>query len=620
MNIINIEHISKIYGEKTIYEDASFGIQQGDKIGIVGINGTGKSTLLRMIAGEETPDEGQIIRQNGLKIAYIPQNPVFPEGEDIRSYALSERNGEDWQVESNLTELGITDLDQEIAHLSGGQKRKVVLAKTLAGDFDVLLLDEPTNHLDGEMITWLEEYLRGYRGTILMVTHDRYFLDRVTNRILEISRGKMYGYDADYSGFLELKAAREEMELASERKRQSILRMELEWAKRGCRARSTKQRARLERLEALKNGKAPAQDQTVELGSVETRMGKKTIELHHVSKRYGDKKILEDYSYIVLKNQRLGIIGPNGCGKSTVMKLIAGLEEPDSGKIEIGETVRIGYFAQEEQHMDDGQRVIDYVKDIAEYITTTDGKISASSLLERFLFTPDMQYAPIGKLSGGEKRRLYLLGVLAENANVLLLDEPGNNLDIPTLTILEDYLNSFSGIVIAVSHDRYFLDNIADRILELDGEGHVTQYEGGYTDYLEAKTRKMPSAVSADGTGDAGAAGRSRHKGDPAQKGSAPGDTSETAKKSGKSWKQDQPQKLKFSYKEQREYETIDDDIAAIEAKLETIGRQIEANATNSVKLKELLEEQEKTQGELDEKMERWVYLNDLAEKIAEQG
>ena len=336
-------------------------------------------------------------------------------------------------------------------------------------------------------------------------------------------------------------------------------------------------------------------------------MGKKTIELHHVSKRYGDKKILEDYSYIVLKNQRLGIIGPNGCGKSTVMKLIAGLEEPDSGKIEIGETVRIGYFAQEEQHMDDGQRVIDYVKDIAEYITTTDGKISASSLLERFLFTPDMQYAPIGKLSGGEKRRLYLLGVLAENANVLLLDEPGNNLDIPTLTILEDYLNSFSGIVIAVSHDRYFLDNIADRILELDGEGHVTQYEGGYTDYLEAKTRKMASAVSADGTGEAGAAGRSRQKGDPAQKGSAPDDTSETAKKSGKSWKQE-------------EYETIDDDIAAIEAKLETIGRQIEANATNSVKLKELLEEQEKTQGELDEKMERWVYLNDLAEKIAEQG
>ena len=605
MNIINIEHISKIYGEKTIYDDASFGIQQGDKIGIVGINGTGKSTLLKMVAGEEVPDEGQIIRQNGLKIAYIPQNPVFPEGADIRSYAFAKGEGEDWQVESNLTELGITDLDQEIAHLSGGQKRRVVLAKTLAGDFDVLLLDEPTNHLDGEMITWLEEYLRGYRGTILMVTHDRYFLDRVTNRILEISRGKMYGYDADYSGFLELKAAREEMELASERKRQSILRMELEWAKRGCRARTTKQRARLERLEALKNGKAPAQDQTVELGSVETRMGKKTIELHHVSKRYGEKKILEDYSYIVLKNQRLGIIGPNGCGKSTVMKMIAGLVEPDSGKIEVGETVKIGYFGQEEQHMDDAQRVIDYVKDIAEYINTTDGKISASSLLERFLFTPDMQYAPIGKLSGGEKRRLYLLGVLAENANVLLLDEAGNNLDTPTLTILEDYLNSFSGIVIAVSHDRYFLDNIADRILEMDGNGHVTQYEGGYTDYLEAKKKRMASDNGAED------AGKNEKIGKAAQ--TATG-------KSSKDWKQDQPQKLRFSYKEQREYETIDDDIAALEEKLDSIERQIEANATNSVKLKELLEEQEKVRGELDDKMERWVYLNDLAERIEEQG
>lgn len=602
MNIINIEHISKIYGEKTIYEDASFGIQQGDKIGIVGINGTGKSTLLKMVAGEEVPDDGQIIRQNGLKIAYVPQNPVFPDGADIRSYAFGKGEGEDWQVESNLMELGITDLDQKIEHLSGGQKRRVVLAKTLAGDFDVLLLDEPTNHLDGAMIAWLEEYLRGYRGTILMVTHDRYFLDRVTNRILEISRGKMYGYDADYSGFLELKAAREEMELASERKRQSILRMELEWAKRGCRARTTKQRARLERLEALKNGKAPVQDQTVELGSVETRMGKKTIELHHVSKSYGEKKILEDYSYIVLKNQRLGIIGPNGCGKSTFMKMIAGQAEPDSGRIELGETIKIGYFAQEEQHMDDSRRVIDYVKDIAEYITTTDGKISASSLLERFLFTPDMQYAPIGKLSGGEKRRLYLLGVLAENANVLLLDEAGNNLDIPTLTILEDYLNSFSGIVIAVSHDRYFLDNIADRILELDGNGHVTQYEGGYTDYLEAKKKRMDIHAETANT--------------PRTKSTAEA----AAGKTGKDWKQDQPQKLKFSYKEQREYETIDEDIAALEEKLERIERQIEANATNSVKLKELLEGQEKVQGELDEKMERWVYLNDLAEKIAEQG
>ena len=603
MNIINIEHISKIYGEKTIFDDASFGIQEGDRIGIVGINGTGKSTLLKMIAGEATPDSGQIIRQNGLKIAYVPQNPVFPDDADIRSFAFDRGDGEDWQVESCLTELGIREYDTPIAHLSGGQKRRVILAKVLAQDFDVLLLDEPTNHLDGGMITWLEEYLRSCRSTILMVTHDRYFLDRVTNRILEISHGKMYGYDADYSGFLELKAAREEMELASERKRQSVLRMELEWAKRGCRARTTKQKARLERLEALKNGKAPLRDQTVELDSVETRMGKKTIELHHVSKSYGEKKILEDFTYIVLKNQRLGIIGPNGCGKSTLVKMIAGLVEPDSGHIEIGDTVKIGYFAQEEQDMDDSQRVIDYVKDIAEYITTKDGKISASQLLERFLFTPDMQYAPIGKLSGGEKRRLYLLGVLAENANVLLFDEPGNNLDIPTLTILEDYLNAFSGIVIAVSHDRYFLDNMADRIFELDGMGHAVQYEGGYTDYLEAKKRRggEDAGVSGSGNGSGSGSGREKEAG------------------STKDWKKNRPQKLKFSYKEQREYETIDTDIAALEEKLESIERQIEANATNSVKLKELMEEQERTNALLEEKMERWVYLNDLAEKIAEQ-
>ena len=629
MNIINIEHISKIYGEKTIFDDASFGIQEGDKIGIVGINGAGKSTLLKMIAEKENPDSGQIIRQNGLKIAYVPQNPVFPEDADIRSYAFDRGDGEDWKVESCLTELGIREYDIPISHLSGGQKRRVVLAKVLAQDFDVLLLDEPTNHLDGSMIAWLEEYLRSYRGTVIMVTHDRYFLDRVTNRILEISRGKMYGYDADYSGFLELKAAREEMELASERKRQSILRMELEWAKRGCRARSTKQRARLERLEALKSGKAPVKDQTVELDSVETRMGKKTIEFHHVSKSYGEKKILEDFTYIVLKNQRLGIIGPNGCGKSTVMKMIAGIAEPDSGHIDIGDTVKIGYFAQEEQDMDDSQRVIDYVKDIAEYITTKDGKISASQLLERFLFTPDMQYAPIGKLSGGEKRRLYLLGVLAENANVLLFDEPGNNLDIPTLTILEDYLNSFSGIVIAVSHDRYFLDNMADRIFELDGMGHAVQYEGGYTDYLEAKKRRAGEDAGGNVSGSGRGKARAGEKAGNCSQDSTAGSTSgkdagqqeaDGQKKGAKDWKKNSPQKLKFSYKEQREYETIDADIAAQEEKLESVERQIEANATNSVKLKELMEEQERTNALLEEKMERWVYLNDLAEKIAEQG
>ena len=612
MNLLNIEHISKIYGEKIIFDDASFGVQEGDKIGIVGINGTGKTTLLRMIAGTEVPDDGQIIRQNGMKIAHLTQNPVFPEGATILSYVQSVAEDMEWRVQSNLNTLGITDHTMKIEHLSGGQKRRVAMAKVLAEDFDLLLLDEPTNHLDGEMISWLEGYLRAYRGTVIMVTHDRYFLDQVTNRILEISHGKMYSYDANYTTFLELKAQREEMELASERKRQSILRMELEWAKRGCRARTTKQKARLERLESLKNGSAPVTDDTITLDSVETRMGKKTMELHHVSKSYGEKVLVRDFSYTVLKNQKLGIIGPNGCGKSTLIKMMAGLVQPDSGTIEVGETVKIGYFAQEEQEMDDSQRVIDYVKEIGEYIVTRDGRISASQLLERFLFTPDMQYAPIGKLSGGEKRRLYLLGILAQNINLLLIDEAGNYLDIPTLTILEDYLNSFQGIVITISHDRYFLDNVVDRIFEFDGNGHLQQYEGGYTDYLEAKKRRFgDSSDSGFGKRGGGSSKNSRGTGDAADSGE---------QDSAKTWKQNRPVKLKFSYKEQREYDTIDEDIAKLEAKIEKLDQDIMANATNSGKLNELTKEKEETEALLEEKMDRWVYLNDLAEKIEAQN
>ena len=595
MNIINIEHIHKVFGEKVIFKNASFGIHEGNKIGIVGINGTGKTSLLRMIAGIEEPDQGQIIRQNGLRIAYLPQNPEFPSQATVLSYALDGNNDTDWLVQSNLNLLGITGYDMPIEQLSGGQKRRVALAKVLASEFDVLLLDEPTNHLDEEMILWLEDYLKNYKGVILMVTHDRYFLDKVSNRILEISRGSMYSYDANYSKFLELKAEREEMELASHRKNQSILRIELEWAKRGCRARTTKQKARLERLETLKNGKSPIQDQVIEMDSVETRMGKKTIEFHEVSKSYEKMKLIENFSYTLLRNQRLGIIGPNGCGKSTLLKLIIGQIQPDQGYMEIGETIKIGYLAQEEPDFDTSQRVIDYVKDIGEYVQTKEGRISASQMLERFLFTPDMQYTPVSKLSGGEKRRLYLLSVLVSGANVLILDEPSNNMDIPTLTVLEDYLNSFIGIVITVSHDRYFLDNVVDRIFEFDGNGHLQQYEGGYTDYLEAKQHRQSDSIP------------------PVPK------PLEEKKNNAKNWKQNRPQKLKFTFKEQKEFETIDDDIAALEEKIQSLDEEMMANATNSEKLAQLTKEKEEAEAQLEEKMDRWVYLNDLAEKIASQ-
>ena len=600
MNILNIEHISKVYGEKVIFDDISCGIQEGEKIGIIGINGTGKSTLLRILAGLEEGDEGQVIMQNGVRMAYLPQNPQFPADSTVLDYVADGRWHKEWGTESEagnvLNKLGLTDHQAKISHLSGGQKKRAALARILVNPSDILILDEPTNHLDGEMVSWLEDYLIRFKGVLIMVTHDRYFLDRVSNRILEISHGSLYSYEANYSRFLELKAQREEMELASDRKRRSVLRMELEWAKRGCRARSTKQRARLERLEALKNGTTPLAEQTVEMDSVETRMGKKTILLHHLTKKYQDKMLVNDFDYIVLRGQRLGIIGPNGCGKSTLIRMIAGVVQPDQGEVEIGETIRIGYFAQEVPDMDNNQRVIDYIRDVAEYIPTRDGKITASMMLERFLFDPAMQYTPIQKLSGGEKRRLYLLKVLMEAPNVLLLDEPGNDLDIPTLTILEDYLSSFNGIVITVSHDRYFLDNVVDRIFAFEGDGHLVQYEGGYTDYVKAKQEKTvhTSLTSLE-------------------------KSAEDKKKAAKEWKKNRPEKLKFSFKEQKEFETIDDVISSLEEKIENLDQEILKNATNSLKLQELMKEKGDAEALLEEKMDRWVYLNDLAQRIEEE-
>ena len=595
MNILNIEHISKIYGEKVIFDDVSLGIHSGDKIGVIGVNGTGKTTLLKIIAKINEPDKGQIICGNGIRVSYLPQNPEFPKKQSILEYVIDGKENQDWKTESEaktiLTKLGIYDFDEGCDHLSGGQKKRVALARTLVDPTEVLILDEPTNHLDNDMVLWLEEFLNSFRGVLIMVTHDRYFLDRVTNKIVEIDKGKLYEYDTNYSGFVELKVQREEMELATERKRQSLLRVEMEWMKQGIKARGTRQRARTERFEELKNAKGPSMQQNVEMDSISSRLGKTTIELEHISKGFGNKHLINDFSYIFLRDDRIGFIGPNGCGKSTLMKMIMGILKPDEGNITIGDTVKIGYFAQENEDMTGDIRVIDYIKNVAEYIQTTKGQASASQMLDRFLFPPELQYTPLDKLSGGEQRRLYLLKVLMEAPNVLILDEPTNDLDIQTLTILEDYLDTFAGIVITVSHDRYFLDRIVNRIFAFEEGGHLKQYEGGYTDYIE----KVKPAAKPE-------------KSKPAKK-----------ENNGKKFQKEHQKKLKFTYKEQKEFETIDDDIAKLEEKLEQLDEEIMENATNSGKLAELTEQKESAQAELDEKMDRWVYLNDLAEQIANQ-
>ena len=609
MSVINVEHISKLYGDKLVLEDLSCSVDEGDKIGIIGINGTGKSTLLRIIAGEEEADEGKIIFSNGLTVGWLGQNPEFDEDSSILKYVCEGKKiEEDYGYESDakamLTVLELEQFDEKIKNLSGGQKKRAALCKVLLQKPDILILDEPTNHLDNKMSDWLENYLRSFRGVLLMVTHDRYFLDKVTNHIWEVDGGKVYYYDENYSGYLERKAEREERQLASERKRQSILRNEVKWVMRGARARSTKQKARLERFEQLKAMDSPKTAKQVEMGSVGTRLGKKTIEVYDISKAYGDKVLFEHFSYIFKRFERIGFVGHNGCGKSTLMKILSNLESADSGSIEWGETIRIGYFAQECEIMDERQRVIDYIKDAAEYVRTSEGLVSASKMLERFLFSSDMQYTPIAKISGGERRRLYLLKVLMQSPNVLILDEPTNDLDIATLRVLEEFLDEFAGIVITVSHDRYFLDRTVDRIAAFEEE-RIVIYEGDYTEYQEKSGKIETDAIESVDSG----AGLHIKK------------NNEKKKEGREKWlaSKNKEKLLKFTYKEQKEFETIDEDIEKLEEKIAELDGQISKCAIDFIKLNEFMQEKEKTEAKLSDKMERWVYLNDLAERIEEQ-
>lgn len=604
MNILSVDNITKAYGERKLFDSASFFLQEGEKAGIIGINGTGKSTLLKMIAGLDEPDEGQIIRAGNSVIHFLSQHPIFQDDINVLEAVLGDNHGKDnhWNLESEaktmMTKLGIMDFEEKCGHLSGGQKKRLALIQVLLKPSDILILDEPTNHLDGEMADWLEETLKARKGAVIMVTHDRYFLDSVATRIVEIDQGKIYSYDANYSGYLELKMQREDMALGSERKRQSILRTELEWVKRGARARSTKQKARLERYNELKNQAAPISNETVELGSAVSRMGRTTIELSGISKAYGRKVLFQDFSYIFLKNDRVGFIGKNGCGKTTLMKIIGGLCEPDTGIVEVGQTVKIGYYEQE-CDMPSQKRVIDYIRDVAEVIDTQDGKITATQMLNRFLFSGEDQYGLVGKLSGGEKRRLNLCRVLMGAPNVLILDEPTNDLDIATLTVLESYLDTFQGIVIAVSHDRYFLDRVIKRIFAFEDAGNIRQYEGGYSDYALRKSVEEELSSEND-----------------VKKENAKGyetvqpDTS-------KNGRQTAPRKLKFTYMEQKEYETIEDEIHKLEEEQEKIESSIPNFSSDFIKLQELTQRKAEVEQKLEEKMDRWIYLEDLAGRIA---
>lgn len=596
MNLLTIDKVTKGYTDKVLFKEISLGIQEGDKIGVIGVNGTGKSTLLKIIAGIEEADEGEVTTGRNIKVEYLAQQPEFDFAKNILENVMlqdQDSHEKDWNKEADaksmLDKLGIRDYDGRVDVLSGGQRKRLALVRAILNPADILVLDEPTNHLDNDMAEWLEKYLNQYRGVIVMVTHDRYFLDKVTNRIVEIDNGNIYSYAGGYSSFLELKAQREEMELATERKNKSLYRQDLEWMMRGARARSTKQKAHIERFEQLRDREKPKEAASVEMNSVASRLGKKTIELHEVSKSYGEKVLFRDFTYILLKNDRIGIIGKNGCGKSTLLKVINGIVEPDFGYVEIGETVKIGYFSQENEEMDPNIKVIDYVKSVAEYIATSEGSITASQMLEKFLFTGAMQYSLIGKLSGGEKRRLYLLYVLMGAPNVLILDEPTNDLDIQTLTILEHYLDTFPGIVVTVSHDRYFLDRMVNRIFAFEGDGMVKQFEGGYSDYMLTKGDDVPEEKKP-----------------------------EKPKEEKKSYQKDRSSQLKFTYSEQKEYDTIDDDIAKLEANIEKLEADMVSNASNYGKLNELMKEKEEREKQLEVKMERWMYLTELAQKIEE--
>ena len=606
MNILNAEKISKTYGEKVLFDKVVLGVNKGDKIGVIGVNGTGKSTFLKIIAGIEEPDAGEIVSGRGVTVSYLAQAPQFNPGDTIVGYVIKDKNNaSEAEAKTILTKLGITDFDAAINTLSGGQRKRIALARTLVSPAEVLILDEPTNHLDSDMVIWLEEYIKKFKGELIMVTHDRYFLDNVTNRIVELDGGKLYGYDTNYSGFLELKTQREEMERATEAKRANILRRELEWIRRGCQARSTKQQARIDRYEDMKEAsrqaRASFENKALEMNSVSTRLGKKTIELSDICKSFGEKKVIDDFTYIFLRDDGIGIIGKNGCGKSTLMKIITGNLKPDSGSVEIGDTVRIGYFMQENEPLDEKMTVLEFVRSIGEYVTTATGKATASQMCEKFLFGPKSQWTPISKLSGGEKRRLYLLSVLMSAPNVLILDEPTNDLDIETLEILEDYLDGFAGIVIVVSHDRYFLDRTVDRIFSFEGGGRLKQYEGGFSDYYEKK--QAENGIASDGATQS-------------VKEAVSGDT--TSAKPKKYYKE-RENKLKFTYAEQKEYDTIDDDIASLESKIEELDGEIAGAATQYSRLNELMQEKADVEAQLEHKMDRWVYLNDLAEKIEAQ-